>query len=205
VVLPVWLTILLLLKAISGALEVLRPIAKLLPQNVVHENLVALVLLLLICFVTGLLMRTRAGKKLGQWLEHLVLQRIPGYSILRGMTRQLAGGVEEQTFQPARAEIEDALVPAFIVERHADGQFTVFVSSSPTPMAGAIYILPPERVHPVNVSLAKAMACLTQWGAGVKEVACGDSIEKKQDRVNNDFCEARASRKPAPITSDSVA
>ena len=63
-VLPVWLTILLLLKAISGALEVLRPIAKLLPQNVVHENLVALVLVLLICFVTGLLMRTRAGKSL---------------------------------------------------------------------------------------------------------------------------------------------
>ena len=78
----------------------------------------------------------------------------------------MTGRDEEQTFQPALVEIEEALVPAFIVEKHADGQFTVFVSPSPTPMAGAIYILPPERVHPVDVPLAKAMGCITKWGAG---------------------------------------
>jgi hypothetical protein len=52
------------------------------------------------------------------------------------MTRQLAGEKDEQSFQPGLVEIEEALVPAFIIEKHADGQFTVFVSSSPTPMAG---------------------------------------------------------------------
>ncbi len=57
-------------------------------------------------------------------------------------------------------------MPAFIVEKHTDGQFTVFVSSSPTPMAGTIYILPPERVHPVDVPLAKGMVCIAKWGAG---------------------------------------
>jgi hypothetical protein len=46
-------------------------------------------------------------------------------------------------------EIEEALVPAFLIEKHTDGQFTIFVSSSPMPMPGAIYILQPERVHPV--------------------------------------------------------
>ena len=78
----------------------------------------------------------------------------------------MAGDVNEQSFQPALAEIEDALVPAFIVERHPDGQLTIFVSSSPTPMAGAIYILPPERVHPVDVPLHKAMVCISKWGTG---------------------------------------
>jgi uncharacterized membrane protein len=82
------------------------------------------------------------------------------------MTRQFAGDVHEQSFQPALAEIEDALVPAFIVEKHADGQLTVFVSSSPTPMTGTIYILPPERVHPVDMPLRKAMVCIAKWGAG---------------------------------------
>ncbi len=89
---------------------------------------------------------------------------------MRGMTRQLAGKEGEQAFQPALVEIEDALVPAFIVEKHADGQFTIFVSSSPTPMAGAIYILSPERVHPVDVPLRKAMVCVTKWGAGAAEM-----------------------------------
>ena len=33
-------------------------------------------------------------------------------------------------------------------------------------MAGAIYILDAERVHPVDVPLTKAMACIGKWGAG---------------------------------------
>ena len=166
VVLPVWLTALLLLKAIKGALALLGPIARMLPQNVVHPDLVALGLLVLICFAVGLLIRTRPGQRLRECLARNVFERIPGFSLLRSMARQLAGDVSEQSFQPALAEIEDALVPAFIVEKHPDGQLTVFVSSSPTPMAGAIYILPPERVHPVDVPLHKAMVCISKWGTG---------------------------------------
>jgi uncharacterized membrane protein len=170
VVLPIWVTLLLLLKAIKAALAMLLPIAKLLPQRIVHEKIAAMLLLLLICFVVGLLVRTRPGKQIGEWLSGHILDRIPGFSLVRGMTRQLAGKKDEESFQPALVEIEEALVPAFIIEKHMDGQFTVFVSSSPTPMAGAIYILSPERVHPVDVSLRKAMVCVTKWGAGAADM-----------------------------------
>ena len=166
VVLPLWVSLLLLFKAIKGAMAMLLPIAKLLPQWIVHEKITALVLLLLICFAVGLFIRTGPGKQIGQWITQHILDRIPGFAVMRGMTRQLAGDKGEQSFQPALVEIEEALVPAFIIEKHADGQFTVFVSSSPTPMAGAIYILQPERVHPVDVPLTKAMVCVTKWGAG---------------------------------------
>jgi uncharacterized membrane protein len=94
------------------------------------------------------------------------------------MIRQLAGAKDEQSFEPALVEIEEALVPAFIIEKHADGQFTVFVSSSPTPMAGAIYILQPERVHPVDVPLRKAMVCVTKWGSGAAEMR--DAIRREE-------------------------
>jgi uncharacterized membrane protein len=166
IVLPVWVTVLLLLKAIKGAMAMLRPIAALLPQSVVHEDLVALGLLVVICFVVGLLIRTRPGHHFRECLAKNVFEHIPGFSLLRSMARQLAEDVTEQSFQPALAELEEALVPAFIVEYHPDGQLTVFVSSSPTPMAGAIYIPPPERVHPVDVPLHKAMVCISKWGTG---------------------------------------
>ena len=54
-------------------------------------------------------------------------------------------------WKPAMAEIEDALVPAFIIEEFEDGSFTVFVPSAPTPISGSVYILTPERVHPIDV------------------------------------------------------
>jgi uncharacterized membrane protein len=170
VVLPLWVSLLLLFKAIKAAMAMLLPIAKLLPQWVVHEKVTALLLLLLICFAVGLFIRTKPGKRIGNWIMQHILERIPGFAVMRGMTRQLAGDKGEQSFQPALVEIEEALVPAFIIEKHADGQFTVFVSSSPTPMAGAIYILQPERVHPVDVPLGKAMGCVTKWGAGAAEL-----------------------------------
>ena len=178
IVLPLWLSLLLLFKAIKGALAVLQPIAKLVPQRFVHHDVVALCLLVLICFGVGSLIRTELGKRIGDWLEQHLLGRLPGFSIVRGMVRQFAGDKDEQSFQPALVEIEEALVPAFIIEKHADGQFTVFVSSSPTPMAGAIYILQPERVHPVDVPLRKAMVCVTKWGAGAAEM-------RKAMRVRN--------------------
>jgi uncharacterized membrane protein len=182
VVLPLWVSLLLLFKAIKGAMTMLLPIAKLLPQTVVHEKVTALVLLLLICFAVGLLIRTELGKGIGDWLEQHLLGRLPGFSLIRGMIRQFAGEKDEQSFQPALVEIEEALVPAFIIEKHTDGQFTVFVSSSPTPMAGAIYILQPERVHPVDVPLRKAMVCVTKWGAGAAEMRAAMHSRNMKER-----------------------
>jgi len=170
IVLPLWVSVLLLLKAINGALKLLLPIAKLLPQTIVHEKVVALGLLLLICFLVGLITRTRSGQRGVHWITENILSRIPGFALIRGVTRQFTGDKAEDLFQPALVEIEEALVPAFIIEKHSDGQFTVFVSSSPTPMAGAIYILQPERVHPVDVPLHKAMSCVTKWGTGAAEM-----------------------------------
>jgi len=170
VVLPVWLTVLLLLKAVKTAIALLKPVAALLPQTVVHEDVAALLLLLVTCLVVGLLVKTPPVQKLGRAIEERVLERLPGYTLIRGVARQLAGREDASSFQPALVEIEDALVPAFIVERHPDGRITVFVSSSPTPMAGAIYILAPERVHAVDVPLRKAMVCITKWGTGSGEM-----------------------------------
>jgi hypothetical protein len=103
-------------------------------------------------------------------MENSLLQKIPGYEMFRSITRQLAGQSYESTWHPALAEIEDALVPAFIVEVLDDGRFTVFVPSVPTAMAGAIYILGAERVHPLNVPFTQAVKAITRWGTGSKDL-----------------------------------
>jgi hypothetical protein len=37
-------------------------------------------------------------------------------------------------------------------------------------MAGSLYILPRERVHPVDVPLAAALKVFSKWGAGAGEL-----------------------------------
>jgi uncharacterized membrane protein len=160
VILPIGLALLLLLKALSTALAVVGPIAAQLLVGTRFATPMALLLILAGCFVVGLLVRTVVGQRATRALEQRVLERVPGYTLLRSLTRRVAGEEEGQTFAVALAVIEDALVPAFIVEEHEDGRYTVFVPSVPTPAVGAVYILPRERVHLVDVPFTRAVRCI---------------------------------------------
>jgi uncharacterized membrane protein len=170
VVLPIYFTVLLLLKGMQALKGLVQPIAGLLPEWLPATALLSLLLLLGICFLVGLLVRTRPGRNTRRRIEESFLGKLPGYSVFRSVTQRLAGDSEGSGWQPALAEIEDALVPSFIVEEHDDGRLTVFVPSVPTPFAGAVYVLDRERVHAVDVPFAQAIKSVSRWGAGSKEL-----------------------------------
>jgi uncharacterized membrane protein len=79
-------------------------------------------------------------------------------------------------WKTALVEIEDALVPAFIIEEHDDGRFTVFVPSVPTPFAGAVYVLNAARVHPIDVPFAQALQSISKWGSGSKALVAAMKV-----------------------------
>jgi uncharacterized membrane protein len=170
VVAPVYLGVLLLLKAMQSLGAVVHPIAGLLPDWLPAERLLSLLVVLAICLLIGYLVRTAAGHAVRERLEHAIFEKLPGYTLFRSLTLRLAGQSQDTTWKPAFAEIEEALVPAFIIEELADGRYTVFVPSVPTPLAGAVYVLTPERVHPVNISFTHAIRTVSRWGAGCKEM-----------------------------------
>ena len=82
----------------------------------------------------------------------------------------MAGKDEESAWKPALVEIEEALVPGFIIEEFEDGRYTIFVPSVPTPLAGAVYILDRKRVHPLDVPFTQAIKTVSRWGSGSKEL-----------------------------------
>ena len=168
VVLPVYLTVLLLLKGMQAVVGLVRPVAALLPAWVPAEDILALLIVLIVCAGIGLAVRTRAGRAVRERIEKAFFSRLPGYALFRSLTQQLAGTTEGTVWKPALVEIEDALVPAFIVEALDDDRYTVFVPSAPTPMAGAVYVLSRARVHPIDVPFTQAIRCVSQWGSGSK-------------------------------------
>lgn len=170
VVLPLWISTLLLLKAIAGAFVLLSPVTAQLPVAMHLRNVVALLIVVTVCFVAGLVVRTGPGLRAKNVLDRYLLERIPGYTLIRGLAGRLTGREEGETFAVAMVEIEDALVPAFIVEEHADGRYTVFVPSVPTPAAGTVYVLDRARVHLVDVPFTQGVAVISKWGTGASEL-----------------------------------
>jgi len=169
-IVPVYLAILLLLKAMGSVAGLLKPVAALLPDWLPAVNLMALLFVLVMCLLVGMIVQTHVGRSVRERIERSLFQRIPGYALLRSLTQQLAGESRENTWKPALVEIEEALVPAFIIEDFDDGRYAVFVPSVPTPLAGAVYILESNRVHPIDVPFTKALSVISRWGQGSKEL-----------------------------------
>ncbi len=170
IIVPLYLAILLILKAMKSVGELVVPFTKLLPDWIPADQFLSLLLVFIICFIIGMIVRTRMGKRVREKVEKGFFERIPGYALFRSLTQQLAGENRENVWKPVLAEIEEALVPAFIIEEFEDGRYTVFVPSIPTPLAGAIYILESNRVHMLDVAFTDALKVVSRWGSGAKDL-----------------------------------
>ena len=169
-VVPVYLAVLLLLKGMKSVGGLVRPFTALLPEWIPAERLLSLLLVLTICFLVGVALRTRPGRATRERLEIVLFGKLPGYGLIRSLTQRMAGDSGDTAWTPALIELEEALVPGFVIEALDDGRFTVFVPSVPTPLAGAVYVLSADRVHILDVPFTQAVKSISRWGAGSREL-----------------------------------
>jgi len=178
IVVPLYLAILLLLKGMKSVAGLVRPFALLLPDWVPAETALSLLLVLVVCFLIGVIVRTRLGQAARDQIERTFFERIPGYALFRGLTQQMAGKSRENIWKPALLDTDDGLVLAFIIEEFADGRYTVFVPSIPTPLAGAVFVVTRSRVHPLDVPFTDALKTVSRWGSGAKDLVA--VMERKE-------------------------
>src|SRR5262249_37147452 len=101
VVVPIYLSVLLLLKVMQAVAGLVKPIAKLLPKWFpAEQQVLSLVLVLVVCCLIGVATRARAGQAVRERIEKSFFQGIPGYAFFRSLTTQLAGSREERLWKP---------------------------------------------------------------------------------------------------------
>ena len=67
-----------------------------------------------------------------------------------------------------RAFENDTLMTVFVVYRHPDGKYTVFVPCGPNPTTGYIFHMQQQYVHPVKVPVEAALRSVISCGVGSK-------------------------------------
>ena len=120
-----------------------------------------------VCFLVGLIVKTKVGAWLFRAAESRLIRRAPGYVWIRDTISRVLGTQKPLLSSVALVEISDgALCTGFITDTHADGSFTVFIPASPNPLSGNVYHLKRERVHPVDVPADVAWRSIVSCGAG---------------------------------------
>ena len=171
VVIPLMILYLIFGELVDLLVGLTEPITKELPFpaliNVIIATLIAIGVAILICFFTGLLVRTGWGGATRDWIENKILSRMPIYTMLKNLTRRFVSQSGEH-FAPAEVDLygSDSRLLGLIVEALPDGRVAVFIPLAPTATVGQVYILPQERVQKLETSLGSVVNSVTQWGVG---------------------------------------
>ncbi len=150
--------------------DVAAPLAARLPQvklgGVAMVTLLALVLLLLICYGAGRLARAALGRQLTETFENRLHAVYPRYTVIKAMTQGLGNELGLGPLLTVLVTFDDHQLLAFEVERLTDGRVVVFLPGSPDPWSGSVVLVAAERVARAPIELPALSRSLKSLGRG---------------------------------------
>ncbi|MGK7913365.1 MAG: hypothetical protein AB4050_18080 [Synechococcus sp.] len=153
---PVIIAVAVLGKAFNLVLLIAVPLAESIGiesiGGIAIVNVLAVAIILAICFLAGLFAKSVWGIKTFQALDTQLQMYVPGYAFLKSQTAELDISSDEHGMQPVMIRLDDQSQVAFEVERTQDGQVVVFIPGAPDPRSGAVALLEPERVTSIDSS-----------------------------------------------------
>ena len=130
-------------------------------------DLIAMVAIILFCFLVGLFIRTRMGMSVFRYIEKEWLELIPVYSTIRDIVQQFSGAKKTPFKQvvvldPFGTGTE---MTGFVTDEH-DEHCTVFVPTAPNPTNGFIFHIRKDKLRWLNKKTEDAMRTVVGMGVG---------------------------------------
>ena len=164
----------ILVFAVGKVFEVMRwvtePLDVLLPIDTIAGyaavDVLAGVLLVLICFVAGIVARSERGRRVRQRLDRFLLEVIPGYTWVRGITGSISDNEVEDLLKPVMARFDDQCQVAFEVDRTQDGLVVVYLPGAPNARSGSVSYMAADRIQPIDAWFHTVANSFRRFGRG---------------------------------------
>ncbi|KAF2079474.1 DUF502 domain-containing protein [Flavobacterium sharifuzzamanii] len=134
------------------------------------QELVGILIIILICFIAGLLAKTAAAEKLVQKLEDGILSFVPGYSFMKSMNENILGLESKDDLKVILVPTDAGLQFAFLIEQVSDEKFTVFIPDAPNPWSGSVVFVDKKDITEIDITQKQALACIRKLGYGSEEL-----------------------------------
>jgi uncharacterized membrane protein len=152
----------------------------------IMADLTVIIIILGVCFLVGVIVKTKLGRFVHERLESRILKIAPGYSMIKEIIMQFISKKKVPFSAVALVRIfeNSTLMTGFVTDEHADGSYTVFVPTGPNPTSGNIFHLKGQYVQFVDVPVEDAMRSIISCGAGSTALIKGyaKEIEKETEK-----------------------
>lgn len=173
---PVIVLVVVVAEAVDLMMAVAEPVAAVLPVKTVGDialvKIVAVVAVVLLCFLAGLVAQTRLARKLTKGIEAAILDRIPGYTMFRGMTSGLDPERAAQ-FEPVTVARMGVQRIGFRVEQVDADRAAIYFPNAPNVWSGVLEIVPVSSVEPIDASVMEVIENIEKMGRGSRQVMSG--------------------------------
>jgi uncharacterized membrane protein len=167
---PVVILVVVLGKAYRFMMLVAQPMSDWIPIDQVGgialANILALLAIVLSCFLFGLLAKSGPATRIYRALDKK-LTSIPGYAFVKGFADSLQPNHEDaKSFIPVIARFDDSAQISFEIERTSGGQVVVYLPGAPNPWSGSVVYLDQSRVRKLDISVSDAIKSIQALGRG---------------------------------------
>jgi len=167
---PIIIFIAVIGKALELAKKLAAPLSVLIPLdsigNIAMVNLLALGIVLLICFLAGLAAKSTLARKSVGNLESRVLSKIPVYGLLKSKIDAIVQPEKAEGMEPVLAQFDDSWQIAFKVARIQGGVIAIYLPGAPDPWSGSVCFVTEDRIQPLELTLLPVLRTLKGLGKG---------------------------------------
>jgi len=181
-VIPFIIVVALLLKAMEIMTVIAAPLDSLIPVDkiggIAIANLLALILVIIICFLAGLAAKSLYAKRIHESIDSKLRLFIPGYAFLKGMTGGLEEDGEDNHMIPVIAKLDDSAQIGFEVDRLESGLVVVYLPGAPNPWSGSVVLMTEDRIEKLNLKFIGVTKVMQRIGIGSAEAIANAKINQ---------------------------
>jgi uncharacterized membrane protein len=142
------------------------------PLGGVLLDVAAIAVVLLMCFLAGLLARRATAQRLRSRIDQMLLGSFPGYAFVKGLTEHMQQSQELATsFLPVLVRFGDFCQVAFETGRLPDGLVALYLPGAPNPWSGTVVFVRAEQVSRLPVPVTEVLKMIRTLGRGSETLA----------------------------------
>jgi uncharacterized membrane protein len=166
--------------AVANSLSPLIPVET--PIGTLTLNLLAVFVILGLCFVAGLAAQRASAKKMAATLQATLLAALPGYTFVKAFADDMRRSDEmAESFMPVAVHFDDYSQLAFEIEREPNGDVAVYLPGAPNSWSGSVVYVTPERVIRLSMTLNEALMNIRMLGKGSTAIVARQHTEGSSD------------------------